>query len=372
MPRSERIALWALLTALLVVVFLHWWVLADEWVFQWIQFHRSCGVEAMSRWIDPVVRGTLALLIGIGLARGGWRQPWRVLGLVALFLIGSGAVETLKTGIERLRPNSTPAMTSGNSFPSGHTTGATMAAVIAVLLIRGRHLPRWAALSAYSVAAACVGLQAAGRLLSGSHWLSDVVASVLLGVAWVLGAGWMRRLPRVLVASVVAVACVAFLVFDDLPGMRLRLPSAIDESRSSVASVEFGTLESRSALGGQWKDGPREPIGPVSWALSSDVSATLRAEQAAAGVLKIMIRPATDAENRRRCARLVISVNGWAAPEIALTRGWREYHVEPPSGVLRPGANTVRFQFATEPGGGLATTDDGVAGFRYLRLYPRA
>lgn len=370
MPRSERIALWALLTAVLVIVSLDWWVPADEWVYQWVQFHRSCGVEAASRWIDPVVRGALGLLIGIGLAHGGWRQPWRVLGLLALFLIGAGAVEVLKTAIERLRPNSTPAMITGNSFPSGHTTGAAMAAVIAIVLIRGRHWPRGARFALYAVAGLCVLLQAVGRLLSGSHWLSDVVASALLGVAWVLGAGWIRRLPRVAVASVVTVACVSFLVFDDLPGMRLRLPSAIDESGSSIASVEFGTVGSRSALSGKWGDGPREPIGPVSWALSNEVSATLRTEHSTAGMLKIMIRPATDVENRRRCARVVVSVNEWSAPEIALVRGWREYHLEPPPGVLRRGENTVRFQFAAEPGETLVPSSDGLAGFRYLRLYP--
>ncbi|MBI2963764.1 MAG: phosphatase PAP2 family protein [Deltaproteobacteria bacterium] len=372
MSRSERIALWALLAAVLVVASLHWWVAADEWVFRWVQFHRGCGVEAASRWIDPIVRGTLALLIGIGLVWGGWRRPWRVLALLALFLIGAGAVEVLKTGIERLRPSSTPGMVTGNSFPSGHTTGAAMVAAIAVVLIRGRHWPRAAAIGACGVAAACVALQAIGRLLNGSHWLSDVVASALLGVAWVLGAGWMRRWSRVAVTSVVAIAGAAFLVFDDLPGVRLRLPSAIDESRASIASVEFGTLEGRAALGGRWSDGPREPIGPVSWALSSEVSATLRTEQEAAGVLKIMIRPATGAENRRRCSRLVISVNEWAAPEIALLRGWREYHVAPPPGVLRRGENTVRFRFAAEPGEAPPTASGGRVGFRYLRLYPRA
>jgi membrane-associated phospholipid phosphatase len=365
--RAERIALVALLFVVAMVLTLEWWLPIDEWVYQWIQFHRGCAMDTWSRWVDPSVRVTLVLLIGFGLVHGEWRHPWRLLGLLVLFLLGAAGVELLKTVIERLRPNATPDMISGNSFPSGHTTGATMAAVIAIVLVHRRDWPRWARGPAYLLAGACVVVQAAGRLLGGSHWMSDVVASAFLGVAWVLGAGWMRRLPRAVVAGVLAVACVAFLLFDDVPGVRVRLPSALDQTGRSLASVEFGTAEARSARGGLWEDGPPEPIGPVSWALSPDVSVGLRVTSNVDGVLKMTLRPSTAGDDRRHCARVVISVNEWVAPEIALARGWREYHLEPPRGVIRIGSNTIRFHISTD-----ATAPGGLAAFRYLRLFPRA
>jgi membrane-associated phospholipid phosphatase len=364
--RAERIALIALLFTVAMVLTLEWWLPIDEWVYQWIQFHRGCAVDAWWRRVDPLVRTTLVLLIGFGLVHGEWRHPWRLLGLLVLFLLGAGGVELLKTVIERLRPNSTPGMITGNSFPSGHTTGATMAAVIAIVLVRRRNWPRWARWSAYLLAGGCVVVQAAGRLLGGSHWMSDVVASAFLGVAWVLGAGWMRRLPRALVAGVLVVACVAFLVFDDVPGVRIRLPSALDQTSRALASVEFGTAEGRAAQGGLWQDAPPEPIGPVSWALSPDVSVELRVTSNVNGVLKMTLRPSTAGDGRRRCTRVVISINGWVAPEIALARGWREYHLAPPAGVIRIGSNTIRFRISTD-----ANVPGGLAAFHYLRLFPR-
>jgi len=365
--RAERVALIALLLATATAATLKWWLPVDEWVYQWVQFHRSCAIEAWADWLDPLVRTTLALLIGFAVVHGEWRDPWRLLGLLVVFLVGTSGVELLKTAIDRLRPNSTPGMIGGNSFPSGHTTGAVMAAVIAIELVRRRGWPRWARGSAYVLAGACVVVQAAGRLLNGSHWLSDVVASTLLGVAWVLGAGWFRRLPRPLVAGALATACVAFFAFEHVPRARLRLPSALDQSGRSLAAVEFGTAEARSVRVGLWEDGPPEPIGPVSWALSADVGVGLQVSNDTRVVLKMTLRPAVVGDRRANCSRLVISVNEWVAPEIALARGWREYHLDPPPGVIRVGNNTVRFHISTD-----TTAPGGLAAFRYLRVFPRA
>jgi hypothetical protein len=70
--------------------------------------------------------------------------------------------------------------------------------------------------------------------------------------------------------------------------------------------------------------------------------------------------------------RVVISVNEWVAHEIALARGWREYHLELPPGVIRLGDNTVRFHILTDSGEGGERVTGGLAAFRYLRLFPRA
>jgi membrane-associated phospholipid phosphatase len=371
--RPEAAAISALCGAVIIVVCFRWLVPLDEAVYQWLQYHRSCAIDAAARWIDPVVRGVLVALIASSLVRGGWRQPWPFLGLlVLLLLIGNFLVELLKTAIERLRPNSTPEMITGNSFPSGHITATTMVALVAIALIRGRDWPRWEKGIAYGLALACVVAQATARLLTGSHWLSDVVASLLLGAAWVLAAGWLKRLPRRVSAAALLLACLAFFVFDDVPAVRLRLPSALDESRSSIASVEFGTAEARRVLEGEWEDGPPERLGPVAWAKSPDVGVRIEDANEAAAIMKLALRPAIDPANKQSRAHLVISVNEWVAPEICLLRGWREYHLEPPAGVLRRGENSVRFRILTDGELARGENDRGLAAFRYLRFYPSA
>jgi membrane-associated phospholipid phosphatase len=363
-------ALGALLAAVAVVGSLRWVLPIDERVFQWLQFHRSCSVIQGSRWIDPLVRVGLALLVAVALAGGAWRQPRSLVPLVVVFVGGLAAVELLKTGIDRLRPNSTPGTLSGNSFPSGHTTGATMVAVIAVGMLRetlDRAAWRWAA---YASAASLVVLQAVGRLVNGSHWVSDLVGSVLLGSAWMLGAGALQRVSRGTIWALVALAGLAFLVFDNLPAARLRLPSVLAEHRAAVGAVEFGTAEAQSALGSGWEHGPAEPIGPVSWAMSPDVSVALRTP-AVDGILKVTLRPAVT-NSGPSCSRMVMSVNDWRAPEILLVRGWREYHLEPPAGTLRAGENVVRFRIDAEPGTKRVEPRTGLAAFRYIRLYPSA
>jgi len=372
MSRSEMCAVGTLLAVLAVISSLRWVLPFDEGVFRWIQFHRSCSWIAASRGIDVLVRAGLAVLVGFALMCGGRRDPTRLARLGLVFVGGLAIVELLKTAVERLRPNSLPGPVSGNSFPSGHTTGAAMTAALAALLLREairRPEMRWAV---YVTAAGLVLLQGVGRLLSGSHWLSDVVASVLLGFAWALGARALQRLPRHVTGTMLALGVVAFVVFDDLPATRFELPSALDESRPALVAVEFGTPQARSFVGDGWQDGPAEPVGPVSWATSADVSATLRLISDGEGILKIALRPATDAENRRVCSRMVVTVNGWRAPEICLVRGWREYHLEPPAGTLHAGDNRVRFQIAAEVPTSPEEPGVGLAAFRYIRLYPRA
>src|SRR5262249_35561579 len=114
MSRSEMYAILAFLAALAVVSSLRWALPIDEGVFQWMQFHRSCSWIAVSRWIDPVVRAGLALLVGFALVRRGRHDPRSVAPPVLIFVGGLAIVELLKTAIERLRPNSLPGPISGN------------------------------------------------------------------------------------------------------------------------------------------------------------------------------------------------------------------------------------------------------------------
>ena len=88
-------------------------------------------------------------------------------------------------------------MLHGYAFPSGHATMATaIYGFLAVLLARDTRPPY--RLAIYIVASLLILLIAFSRLYLGAHWLTDVVAGVLLGLAWtaLLGIAYRRHAPE--------------------------------------------------------------------------------------------------------------------------------------------------------------------------------
>lgn len=85
----------------------------------------------------------------------------------------------------------------GFSFPSATVTMATVVYGFFAVLI-ARELPGRNRAWPYVVAALVVGLLGFSRLYLGAHWLSDVLAGILLGLLWVaaLGIAYRRRVVR--------------------------------------------------------------------------------------------------------------------------------------------------------------------------------
>jgi undecaprenyl-diphosphatase len=92
---------------------------------------------------------------------------------------------TLKSAFARTRPEfADPLIGSGWSFPSGHAMGTfVFCAVGCYLLLRGRR--SWPLAVAVVTAASgwCV-IMAFSRLYLGVHYVSDVIAGMLAGMAW--------------------------------------------------------------------------------------------------------------------------------------------------------------------------------------------
>ena len=109
--------------------------------------------------------------------------------LFAASVVGGGLLEViLKAVYQRPRPDLVPAWVRVTfwSFPSGHATLATaffggLAAVVFHLTRR-----RVARTAAVLLAAAAAGIVAFSRVYLGVHWISDVVAGMLVGLFWVV------------------------------------------------------------------------------------------------------------------------------------------------------------------------------------------
>jgi membrane-associated phospholipid phosphatase len=157
-----------------------------------------------SRWselmqdIQTPILHHLALVFN-ALGRGLWRGLTLAgVGLVLLVarrwaaLISFAVAETLtpllsnllKALVTRPRPAGAMLTPHGSSFPSGHAAYAGATAVALVLLFSrpGRKRPLWWALAAVITAG-----MAWSRTYLQVHWLSDVFAGSLLGIAVALG-----------------------------------------------------------------------------------------------------------------------------------------------------------------------------------------
>lgn len=153
-------------------------------------------------WIPATVGGTIGMIV-IGISTTIVflliKRPWdalNVAGAIALVvLIGA----PLASVIARARPADSLAETQATSFPSGHTAVATTIAITLALILRRGWI--WVA------GAVWVLLMMWSRTYLHAHWLSDVTAGLLEGVAvstlvWALVEVWrVRRAQRVVAAA---------------------------------------------------------------------------------------------------------------------------------------------------------------------------
>ncbi len=122
----------------------------------------------------------------------------RALWAIVTVLLGWGLSNLVKVLVGRARPVVQHAVdhAPGYSFPSGHTTGITVAAIVLLVLLQPllRQRGRTVGVVLAVAAALLVGLD---RVLLGAHFPSDVLGGYLLGAAVAAGSalGYLGRPP---------------------------------------------------------------------------------------------------------------------------------------------------------------------------------
>lgn len=129
-------------------------------------------------WVPAVIGGTAGMIVVsvVLITLFLWRRRrWdaATLAIAMIAVVGIGA--PMAALIARTRPADSLAESGATSFPSGHTAVATTVAVISGLLIR-----RW---YVWVIGVAWVLLMMWSRTYLQAHWLSDVVAGLLEGIA---------------------------------------------------------------------------------------------------------------------------------------------------------------------------------------------
>lgn len=154
---------------------LHDWFARRSWA---VQAASAVSFVGSSRVGVPLVLGVVAWC-----ARRGERR----LALFALLtpVLGKVLERTLKVLVGRDRPTwSDPiASATGYSFPSGHAMGVTVVVGTLALVFLPRLPVRWRR-PLVALGGGWALLVAFSRLALGVHYLTDVVAGVMLGGAW--------------------------------------------------------------------------------------------------------------------------------------------------------------------------------------------
>jgi undecaprenyl-diphosphatase len=160
----------------------------DRKVSQWFHSHANVPLTK-AVLVFTHLHGTAGLII-LSLFVAVFmfsRKEWSWLLTMAVAVPGGMLLNVgLKHVFERARPHfDEPLLTLTTfGFPSGHAAGATMFyGVLAAYLISKVKPWRWRALIAVS-AVTLVSLVALSRLYLGVHYLTDVVAGVAEGIAW--------------------------------------------------------------------------------------------------------------------------------------------------------------------------------------------
>ncbi len=158
--------------------------------------------ESTDRAMDDIQNGVLSRVArALNVIGGGYvtiplravvtlwlalRRRWRALGAWILTWVAAEVLLTVaKAYFHRGRPPpSALVATTGYSFPSGHAVAgaATAVALVLVLLPSGPRRRKWEA-----IAVLFAFVMAFSRVYLNAHWLSDVVAGVLLGTGVALG-----------------------------------------------------------------------------------------------------------------------------------------------------------------------------------------
>jgi undecaprenyl-diphosphatase len=160
----------------------------DDAVMHWVAAHRVPWLEEAMLEITFLGTG-LVVVVMVGIAALFlWLTRHRYSAVLLLVATGGGILlnNVLKLGFARPRPTvfswGTHVMTS--SFPSGHAMSAAVVyGTVAYLAARLEH-GRLARAVTLLAAGVLILLICASRLYLGVHYPSDIIAGIVVGVAW--------------------------------------------------------------------------------------------------------------------------------------------------------------------------------------------
>lgn len=129
--------------------------------------------------------GVVLVAVATCLAQLHRTPTWALPAFLVLSVGGQFAlVNLMKLAVDRARPDLAPLTGfAGTSFPSGHAAAAACCYAACALVV-GRRRPGWVRAALTGLAGAVAVAVAGTRVLLGVHWMTDVLAGLVVGWAW--------------------------------------------------------------------------------------------------------------------------------------------------------------------------------------------
>jgi membrane-associated phospholipid phosphatase len=163
---------------------------ADHQIAGWFHAHLSQAfVNLLRIFSEPGSGEWIGVVLFLAVIFFVWKRAWPA--LITMIIAVPGGIllnELLKLGVHRHRPflDGWFVDWSGYSFASGHTIGATLLyGQLLLFLLPLMKSQRWQRVTILS-AAMLVMLVGFSRIALGAHYLTDVIAAVVLGVLWLI------------------------------------------------------------------------------------------------------------------------------------------------------------------------------------------
>lgn len=160
----------------------------DKDIAIWLRERTTPGMLTLMQLItdlaSPVCATVVSSLIVLVLC---WKRYWyRLFAFILVFPGGMVMAFLLKIAFHRSRPSflDSSAILGGYSFPSGHTMAAMLLyGILAVLGVIAIDSWRW---RVGMVISACITVMLVGfsRMYLSAHYMSDVLAAIAIGFAW--------------------------------------------------------------------------------------------------------------------------------------------------------------------------------------------
>jgi undecaprenyl-diphosphatase len=160
----------------------------DTAVLQWLGAHQSPGLTAFMVEVTPLGTGAVVMMIVGVTAAFLWHTEHKYSARLLLAATAGSILlnSALKLYFNRPRPDVFVWQThaASTSFPSGHAMSATVVYGTVAYLLARLQKHHWARALTLIAAVIVIALVCLTRLYLGVHYPSDVIAGIVVGLAW--------------------------------------------------------------------------------------------------------------------------------------------------------------------------------------------